>query len=375
MREPTPTSYTTDQSFPRLGQQGFSAGQVLSVSYYDDYDFDNNGQRDAAYDPSQDGQFAAGPAPVADALRTTGMPTRTKTRVLGVAENDPQQAAWLSTTTFYDERARPVQVQTTNARKGTDLLTTPARFHGQGDAERSHPPGPRPGPAADRGRVLHLRPRRPFAHQSPAAAGRSAPGPPGLGAVQRAGPGDPEDHRHGSSDPERGLRLQHSGLAHESQQPVCPRPSRPVQPEPALRGGLHERLRAVQRQPDGPDLAGSRRGAARLRLRLRPLNRLLQGDFVARTPAATPSAGAWTQELDNYRLSFVSYDDNGNLATLRRRGLLQAGNSHRPEAVRGGGQPELRLPGQPPASGGRRGKRQRNAPPERLPGRAHQPGG
>ena len=58
-----------------------------------------------------------------------------------------------------------------------------------------------------------------------------------------------------------------------------------------------------------------------------PMNRLLQGDFVARTVGASPSAGAWTQELDNYRLSFVSYDDNGNIATLRRRGLLQAGTS------------------------------------------------
>ena len=58
-----------------------------------------------------------------------------------------------------------------------------------------------------------------------------------------------------------------------------------------------------------------------------PLNRLLQGDFVARTVGANPSTGAWNQELDNYRLSFVSYDDNGNIATLRRRGLLQAGTS------------------------------------------------
>ena len=30
-----------------------------------------------------------------------------------------------------------------------------------------------------------------------------------------------------------------------------------------------------------------------------PVNRLLQGDFVARTGGANPSAGAWTQELDN----------------------------------------------------------------------------
>ena len=51
-------------------------------------------------------QFAPGPTPLADA-RTTGLPSRT--RVLGVPDTDP--AAWLTTTTFYDERARPMQVQ------------------------------------------------------------------------------------------------------------------------------------------------------------------------------------------------------------------------------------------------------------------------
>ena len=126
-----PRFYTTDQSFPKLGQQGFGPGQVLSATYYDDYDFNQDGQPDVRYDASQDGQFAAGQAPVADAQRTTGMTTRTSTRVLGVAEGDPTQAAWLTTTTFYDERARPVQVQTTNARKGTDLLTTQLDFVGQ----------------------------------------------------------------------------------------------------------------------------------------------------------------------------------------------------------------------------------------------------
>lgn len=55
-----------------------------------------------------------------------------------------------------------------------------------------------------------------------------------------------------------------------------------------------------------------------------PLNRLLQGDFVARntTTPATPNTGAWRAEEDHYRMAFVSYDDNGNLSTLRRRGLL-----------------------------------------------------
>ena len=50
----------------------------------------------------------------------------------------------------------------------------------------------------------------------------------------------------------------------------------------------------------------------------------LPGDFVARvgTGGLANTGGAWTGEFDNYRLSFASYDDNGNLLTLRRRGLL-----------------------------------------------------
>ena len=51
-----------------------------------------------------------------------------------------------------------------------------------------------------------------------------------------------------------------------------------------------------------------------------PLNRLLQGDYVAR--AGTTATTPWTAEAGNYRLSGVSYDDNGNILTLRGRGLL-----------------------------------------------------
>ena len=38
--------------------------------------------------------------------------------------------------------------------------------------------------------------------------------------------------------------------------------------------------------------------------------------------AGTTATALWTAEAGNYRLSGVSYDDNGNILTLRRRGLL-----------------------------------------------------
>jgi hypothetical protein len=114
-----PHGYTTTQAFPRLGQGGFGPGQVLSVAHYDDYNFDHDAQGtpDAAYNTRSDAQFAAGTAPVADAGRTAGLPTRTTTRVLGVAADQP--GAWLTTTTFYDARARPVQVQSTTPAAGS----------------------------------------------------------------------------------------------------------------------------------------------------------------------------------------------------------------------------------------------------------------
>ncbi|MBB4603685.1 RHS repeat-associated protein [Hymenobacter luteus] len=52
------------------------------------------------------------------------------------------------------------------------------------------------------------------------------------------------------------------------------------------------------------------------------VNRLLQGDFVART--STSPTSSWGAERGNYRFAFASYDAGGNLLTLRRRGLVAA---------------------------------------------------
>ena len=99
---------------------------MLSVAYFDDYDFNNNGAPDLAYDPQYDARLAEAPQPDG---RVTGLPTRTVVRVLGVPDADP--GAWLTTTTFYDDRARPIQVRSTNARGGEDVVTTQVDFQGK----------------------------------------------------------------------------------------------------------------------------------------------------------------------------------------------------------------------------------------------------
>jgi RHS repeat-associated protein len=321
-----PHGFTTNQAFPALGQNGFSAGQVLTVTHYDDYDFNNDGQADAQYDASTDAQFASGQAPVADVLRTTGLLTRTKTRVLGVADTDPQQAAWLLTTTFYDERARPVQVQSTNARKGTDLLTTQLDFAGQVVQSVTQHQGPNHAPVLVKeqfsydhaGRLLTTRQQLPGEAQ-----------PAQIAAVQYNELGQVLRKTIGT-----GRLKQDVDFAYNSRGWLTSL-NDPYQPDPAdlFNLSLHyERGFSLGYGQYNGNLTGQtwrgRDGVQRAYGYVYdPLNRIQQGDFVARTSTpGAPSVGAWSQEQDRYRLSFVSYDDNGNIKTLRRRGLLQAAN-------------------------------------------------
>ncbi|MDO7888149.1 DUF6443 domain-containing protein [Hymenobacter cheonanensis] len=331
-----PQFYTTDQSFPKLGlgkqlsAQGFPAGQVLSVTRYDDYDYNGDGQADVAYDASTDGQFPSGQAPVADVLRTTGMVTQIQTRVLGVAEGDDKQAAWLTTTTFYDERARPVQVQTTNARiygdyqQGRDLLTTRLDFTGKVVQSVAVHRGPshEPLPVAEfftydhTGRLLTARQQLP---------GEARPAL--LDSVQYNEIGQAVRKTLGTGRLQQEVDYTYNirGWLTKLNDPYFP-----VQDDLFNLSLHYERGFTKGYEQYNGNLTGQtwrgRDGVQRAYGYVYdPLNRLLQGDFVARqtTTAATPGAGAWKAEEDNYRLSFVSYDDNGNILTLRRRGLLQ----------------------------------------------------
>jgi RHS repeat-associated protein len=327
--------YSYTQSFPRLGQDGFVGGRTLSVTRYDDYDFDNDGQADVVYNTSQDGQFPSGQAPVADALRTTGLVTRTQTRVLGVAESDPAQAAWLVTTTFYDERARPVQVQTTNARKDIstqqsylDLLTTRLDFTGKVVQSVVTHQGPSHNPVQiaefftydHTGRLLSTRQQLP---------GEARPAL--LDSVQynEIGQAVRKTLATGRLQQEVDYAYNIRGWLTSLNDPYAPNPTKKVKDLFSLSLHYERGFTKGYEQYNGNLTGQTWRGRDGVQRAYGyvydPLNRLLQGDFVARqtTTAATPNAGAWKAEEDNYRLSFVSYDDNGNILTLRRRGLLQ----------------------------------------------------
>ncbi|WP_198173017.1 DUF6443 domain-containing protein [Hymenobacter ginkgonis] len=323
-----PHYYTTTHAFPQLGQGSFDAGQVLTVTYYDDYNFNSDAQQlaDASYDARTDSQFPSGAAPVADALRTQGLTTRTKTRVLGVVETDDvtQPAAWLTTTTFYDERARPVQVQTTNARWGLDLLTTQLDFTGKVVQSVAVHQGPSHTPVTvaeffrydHTGRLLSTR------QQLPGEAHAAL-----LDTVSYNEIGQATRKTLGTGRLRQDVDYAYNirGWLTSLNDPYQPAK------EDLFNLSLHyERGFTKGYEQYNGNLTGQtwrgRDGVQRAYGYVYdPLNRLLQGDFVARTTTSllTPSVGLWQAEEDNYRLSFVSYDDNGNIRTLRRRGLLQ----------------------------------------------------
>ncbi|MGI4733612.1 MAG: leucine-rich repeat domain-containing protein [Janthinobacterium lividum] len=328
-----PQFYSTDHAFPQLNQKGFGPGQVLTATYYDDYDFNNDGQPDAHYNASTDAQFAAGQAPVADEARTTGLNTRTLTRVLGVATSDWHQMAWLSTTTFYDERARPVQVQTTSARKDTatgqpylDLLTTQLDFTGkvvQSVAVHQGPSLATPIQVAEFFTYDHMRRLLNTKQQLPGEAQ-----PTTIAKVQYNELGQVRRKTIGTGRLQQDVDYAYNirGWLTSLNDPYQPNT------EDLFNLSLHyERGFTKGYEQYNGNLTGQtwrgRDGVQRAYGYVYdPVNRLLQGDFVARAggrAGTLSTATAWNQELDNYRLSFVSYDDNGNINTLRRRGLLQ----------------------------------------------------
>ena len=93
---------------------------LLTLSYYDNYDIDRDGTADFAYS-----RPAELPAAVPQAFaQLQGLPTVSKVR-------DLETQAWLTTTTFYDSYYRPVQLSTDNGMGGQNTTTHVYDFTGQ----------------------------------------------------------------------------------------------------------------------------------------------------------------------------------------------------------------------------------------------------
>ncbi|GGA92035.1 DUF6443 domain-containing protein [Puia dinghuensis] len=108
---------------------------ALTMSFYDDY----HNTPDKQYATTYNSLLDAGTNPHPESLpakadeqavQTIGLITGSKVRVLE-DPSDLTKGAWLSTATFYDDRARPVQVQSDNYKGGQDTVTSLYNFAGQ----------------------------------------------------------------------------------------------------------------------------------------------------------------------------------------------------------------------------------------------------
>ncbi len=99
--------------FPTVGLE------ILTVNYYDNYDFNRNGTPDYTYDNTH----LAGQQTEAYG-RTRGLPTGSKVKVLGTTQ-------WLGSAVFYDNYGRTIQ-QKTETHKGTpEVKTIVYNFRGE----------------------------------------------------------------------------------------------------------------------------------------------------------------------------------------------------------------------------------------------------
>lgn len=103
----------------------------LTVTYYDNYDWTG-----AAFTSQYSDKLSAGQNLHADALpsqtnnHVTGLVTGTRTRVLQ-SPDDLTQGAWTSAVSFYDDKNRTIQVQSTNYKGGRDVATNLYDFTGK----------------------------------------------------------------------------------------------------------------------------------------------------------------------------------------------------------------------------------------------------
>ncbi len=110
----------TNNAFP-------NTTDILSVTYYDDYDFNDDGTNDYSF-ASRIGVPAS-----AQFTRTKGKLIGTKVKVLDGGNT------WLHTITFYDKYGRVIQVKGEHHLSGEDLTTTRYDFSGKVlETERKH---------------------------------------------------------------------------------------------------------------------------------------------------------------------------------------------------------------------------------------------
>ena len=334
----SPHFFTTDQAYPRLGQGTFTAERVLTATSYDDYNFNNDAQGtpDAQYNATTDGTLGGSPKP--DAGRVTGLVTRTLTRVLSRPATETGTVEWLSAITFYDERARPIQVQSVNAQGYNELVTSQLDFPGKvlktvsRHEGRTHLPlltveamsydhaGRLVGTALQAPDEGWPKPMASYAYNELGQLTRKTLAPDEYTALKQV-----VDYTYNVR-----------GWLTSLNNPDQPSPDRLFNLSLHYNTGFTPGYEQFNGNLTGQKWRGHDGIERAYGYVYDPLSRLLQGDYVARVGGSaamlsTSTTAAWSAELQNFRLSFVSYDDNGNIQTLRRQGLLAMNNHKTPK--------------------------------------------
>ncbi len=117
----------TNQAFPQDDLR------LLTISYYDDYDFDYNGQDDVTFTP--DSELTEDFPDWKPFNRLQGKVTGVKTRILPPSRSlTPQSggnSTWLKTVNFYDKYGRTIQTDSINIFGSKNLLSKTYDFSGK----------------------------------------------------------------------------------------------------------------------------------------------------------------------------------------------------------------------------------------------------
>jgi len=119
----SPEYYTLFFGYTMLAFPPATGSEILKVYYYDNYDFDSNGSDEYSYRP------VAGFGDLQPAREVRGMATGTRIKILGTQTTG---VFWLISVSFYDNRLRLIQQQSSNYLAGYDTITT--RYNFVGDA-------------------------------------------------------------------------------------------------------------------------------------------------------------------------------------------------------------------------------------------------
>jgi len=110
--------------------------QSLSKTDYDGYDYDWDTNAANGYDAAQknnldsydDNAPSMENIPDAPSLMTTGLPTASYVRVIEDPYNIANNSTWITTVTYYDDKGRVVQINSTNYKGGIDIVTNKYDF-------------------------------------------------------------------------------------------------------------------------------------------------------------------------------------------------------------------------------------------------------